>query len=250
MKKGFLVSVSAFCLLGSTTTFALDAVEQRYVDQLTQGGAASIRSAAESIYKTGMRNEEVLDVAAEVLVQRYQIAAGRSETDAVAWLCKAIGNSGNGRYTELLSQVANGDVERNIKSHCGKAAKNMPQATGKKFVAGSVNLEKYRKGNNETAKPKPQKAPANSDSKGASFSDIRVGMSMDEVNALIGQPSSTFAHQTGKAFIPFNFKGGDTVRQVALYTGKGRIVFSQENAYTSVWRVLEVTENPNETGYP
>lgn len=249
MKKSFLVSVGAFCFLSGTTVFALDAAEQRYVDQLTQGGAASIRSAAESIYKTGMRNEEVLDVAAEVLVQRYQIAAGRTETDAVAWLCKAIGNSGNGRYTELLNQVANGDVERNIKSHCGKAAKNMPQATGKKFVAGSVNLEKYRKGNNAPAKPKSQ-TQKQSGSKGASFSDIRVGMSMDEVNALIGHPSSTFAHQTGKAYIPFNFKGGDTVRQVALYTGKGRIVFSQENAYTSVWRVLEVTENPNETGYP
>jgi hypothetical protein len=83
-----------------------------------------------------------------------------------------------------------------------------------------------------------------------SFSDIRTGMSMDEVNALLGAPTATFSHQTGKAWIPFNFKGKDVARVVSLYKGKGRITFSQESVYANVWRVLEVTNNPNESGYP
>ena len=40
------------------------------------------------------------------------------------------------------------------------------------------------------------------------------------------------------------------MRIVALYRGKGRIIFSQESVYSSVWRVLELQPNPNETGYP
>ena len=46
---------------------AADVVGQRYIDQLTRGGSVSIKQAAESMYNTGERNTEVLDVAAEVL---------------------------------------------------------------------------------------------------------------------------------------------------------------------------------------
>jgi hypothetical protein len=37
---------------------------------------------------------------------------------------------------------------------------------------------------------------------------------------------------------------------VYLYKGVGRIEFSLKSAYEGVFRVITVTPNPNESGYP
>ena len=74
-----------FLLLGLliSPANASDVVNQRYIDQLTKGGMVSIKQAAQSIYKTSLRDTEVLDVAAEVLLQRYPTASHR-DIDALA----------------------------------------------------------------------------------------------------------------------------------------------------------------------
>ena len=50
------------------------------------------------------------------------------------------------------------------------------------------------------------------------FAKIKMGMGMDEVYALIGQPSDTGHHITGKAFIPYYY-GGDTQRTEITSSG-------------------------------
>jgi hypothetical protein len=251
MKNGSLIALGL--LLGATAlpVQALDAVGQRYVDQLVQGGPVSIRQAAQSMYHSGVRDTEVLDVAAEVLLQNYRSASSNNDTDAYAWVCKALGTSGNGRYKPVIAEVVANSNNRKLDRHCAKAEKDLP-AGGAAYRAGSVNLAAYRAGNGRPAASQPAAAqPVQAARSGsASFSSIRTGMSMDEVNALIGPPSATYTHQTGKAWVPFNFQGKDVARVVALYKGKGRIVYSQNSVYAGVWRVLEVTDNPNETGYP
>jgi hypothetical protein len=74
-------------------------------------------------------------------------------------------------------------------------------------------------------------------------------MSMDEVFAFIGQPTATTSRITGKAWAPF-YHGGDTARMFALYKGKGRIVFSNSSRYAPVWRVIDIVNDPSESGYP
>lgn len=246
MHQGYAFALASALACATLPAQAVDATGQRYIDQLLQGGPVSVSQAAQSIYHTGYRDQEVLDVAAEVLAQKYRTATSNSEADAYAWVCKALASSGNGRYKALLSQVAEAD-NRKLQRHCSKAAGSL-SAGASTFSAGSVNLERYRSGAATTAQPTTQ-AVAPAQGKG-SFSNVVVGMSMDEVNALIGAPSATYSHQTGKAWIPFNFKGKDVARVVNLYKGQGRITFSQESVYAQVWRVLEVQVNPNETGYP
>ncbi len=251
MNKGSAIALTL--ALGATAmqAQALDPSGQRYVDQLVQGGPVSIREAAQSIYHTGYRDQEVLDVAAEVLLQQYRSANDNTSSDAMAWVCKALGNSGNGRYQPLLREVVANSGNRRLDRHCEAAAENLP-AGGVAYQAGSVNLAAYRQGQGRPAAssaPAAAAAPAVAQGSGT-FDHVRVGMSMDEVNALLGAPSATYSHVTGKAWIPFNFKGKDVARIVALYRGKGRIIFSQESVYSSVWRVLELQPNPNETGYP
>lgn len=245
MHQGYALVLASALACAALPVQAVDATGQRYIDQLLQGGPVSVSQAAQSIYHTGYRDQEVLDVAAEVLSQKYRSATSNSEADAYAWVCKALASSGNGRYKTLLSQVAAAD-NRKLQRHCSKAADSL-SAGASSFAPGSVNLERYRSGAATSAQPATQAvAPQGK----GSISNVVVGMTMDEVNALLGAPSSTYAHQTGKAWIPFNFKGKDVARVVNLYKGQGRVTFSQESVYAQVWRVLEVLPNPNETGYP
>jgi hypothetical protein len=242
--------VFGLCCWGGAAQ-ALDASGQRYVDQLVKGGPVSIRDAASSIYHTGMKDQEVLDVAAEVLAQSYQHPNGNSHLDALAWVCRALGASGNGRYKALLQQVADAG-NRKLSKHCGGAADDLPAAAGPSYQPGSVDLAAYRNGTQPGASSaKAAAAPAAATAAGGgSFAQVKQGMSMEEVNALIGPATAMTSHITGKQFIPFNFRGKDTVRQVGLYKGKGRIIYSQDSAYTSVFRVMEIVNDPNESGYP
>ena len=82
----------------------------------------------------------------------------------------------------------------------------------------------------------------------AAFAKIKNGMSINEVYALIGQPTDTSHHITGKAFIPYYY-GGDTHRMEAIYKGQGRIVFAPRNAFTSDMEVIEINYDPKETGF-
>lgn len=254
MKNTAVLATSFVLACSALQAHALDASGQRYINQLVQGGPVSIREAAQSIYHSGYRGTEALDVAAEVLLQKYRTASDNTTSDALAWVCKALASSGNGRYKPVLAEVVANANNRKLDRHCSKAANSL-SAGGAPYTAGSVNLDAYRNGQGQAAASAqtlaPAAAPQAAIAQGSgSFSDIRTGMSMDEVNALLGAPSATYSHQTGKAWIPFNFKGKDVARVVSLYKGKGRITFSQESVYASVWRVMDVTHNPNESGYP
>lgn len=78
---------------------------------------------------------------------------------------------------------------------------------------------------------------------------IKSGMSEGRVYDLIGQPTEVKTYLTGKQWIPFYF-GPDTHRKEALYKGMGRIIFTPSAAFgTGVYKVKEVTYEPNEDGF-
>jgi hypothetical protein len=256
MKRGALFALAGAVGLCSLHAHAVSESGQRYIDQLTRGGPVSIREGAQNIYHTSNTEQEVLDVAAEVLAQKYRTATDRGWIDAMAWICRALGASGNGRYKAVVAQAAKDGPHRSIKGHCGKAEDALPAATAGSYQPGSVNLQRYQAGQSGAAPatraaPVAAAAPAPAAAQGSgSLAAVREGMSLDEVNAIMGPPTGTYSHETGKRWRPFNFKGEDVHRIVHLYKGKGRIVFSQDSAYTTVWRVREVLSDPNETGYP
>ena len=81
------------------------------------------------------------------------------------------------------------------------------------------------------------------------FAKVRMGEERDEVFATIGQPTSMSNYQTGKAFIPFHYGGGDDMRMAAHYKGIGIITFANDSAYTSGYSVIDIHYDPNEPGY-
>ena len=249
-KKTLLISVCVM-LGGAGRGWALDASGQRYAQMLASGGVTSMQRGAEEIFNQKLTDQELLDVAAEALVQNYTKNT-KSETyaDSMAWLCKALGNSGNGRYKELLTKVAKEAETKKLRSYCDKGADNLPKGVAA-YQIGSVNLDKYKEVS-AAATTAAKAAPATAKSPGgkADFSLVKEGMSMEEVVSLIGEPTATTSRMTGKAFRPFNFSGKDNVRMYALYKGVGRLVLSNTSAYTSTYRVIEVIADTTETGFP
>jgi hypothetical protein len=82
--------------------------------------------------------------------------------------------------------------------------------------------------------------PANSP-----WAKVTVGMDMNQVIALLGQPTSTGSQMTGKGLIPF-YMGGDAQRFVSHYKGHGRIIYTRPNGFATNWTALEVQYDPAE----
>jgi len=262
MKLRFL---SVSCVLLSWWAMSANALDQsgeRYAKMLASGGPGTIGSAGEDIFSTAYSDPEVLDLAAQVLSELYlKNPDTREYADATSWLCKALGNSGKGRYRPLLEQVSKADIHRRTRKYCDKAADNLPKGAADPFQPGSVDVSRYKEGGaayakGPAAKPVPVKgsapaaAAASAPPKKVDFSLVKEGMSLQEVDDILGPPTNQTTYMTGKQFQPFNFGAKDVQRMKYLYKGVGHIVFSLKSAYNGVYRVIEIVPDPNESGYP
>jgi len=238
----------------ATSASALDASGQRITRMLATGGPNTVSDAAQDVYNQRIEDQEVLDVVAETLNQYYtRNQSDRDYVDTTSWLCKALGNSGNGRYRDFLQTVVKSHVHKRARKYCDNALDNLPKGAANQYQPGSVNIADYKDGGQRAATPPPAaktKPAGSSGRKGVDFSQVHEGMSQEEVEDLIGPPTATTGHVTGKAFAPFNYRGKDTVRMYALYKGVGRIVYSNDSRYSGVYRVREIVADPNESGYP
>ncbi|MDD2724178.1 MAG: hypothetical protein PHH59_09190 [Methylovulum sp.] len=80
------------------------------------------------------------------------------------------------------------------------------------------------------------------------FAKIKIGMPFKQVHDLIGEPTDTGSHATGKAFVPFYF-GSDVMRMEDLYKGLGRIVYSGAGMGGVNFKVHQIIYDPSEDGY-
>jgi hypothetical protein len=288
MNKKVFALVLVASLFGGSAFAEMNDLDKGYVDQIIKGSWGTLRQVSENMANTSYSNTEVLDVLAEVTLEKYpQTGADFSTVDSVAWMCRALGASGNYRYRPLLEKIADDkSVHRKLRAHCEKAAKGLPKSGANPYVAGTVNLELLRnppppppapeppaKGKKNAKNAKPVAAPtapaaapavpaapaaaatpaapaANAAPTTVDFSKIQVGMSQQQVNELLGPPTAQTQHMTGKQWQPFNFGARDLQRMMYLYKGVGRIEFSLKSAYEGVFRVVSITPNPAETGYP
>lgn len=223
---------------------------QQYMRMLV-GGPASVRDAAQGLYSTGLSEREVLDVLAEVLLRDYKKNDG-TVVDALAWGCRVLGQVGDTRYRPVLQELATNAGHKKLRGYAKKALDSLPEGTKDAYRAGTVNLDKVR--TTATAAPAASSASkgstqtkASSSGKGK-FGDIQNGMSIDDVVNLIGAPTSEYWRPTGKAFTPFYY-GSDTDRMMYLYKGKGRVEFNRASRHSSVWRVVSIQPDSNESGY-
>lgn len=79
----------------------------KYIGMLRSNNLRSKTDAGKLIVRNGIKDTAVLDVVEAELLSGY-IASGsdRNAVDAMSWLCKALGSSGNGKYKGTLQSVA------------------------------------------------------------------------------------------------------------------------------------------------
>ncbi len=248
MRKIFLFIFIVAILTMAIPAMAVSPAGKRYINQIVGGGSSSFRRAAQSMYRTEFTERAALDVLAEKLLQNYN-KTKRMGVDSIAWGCKALGQSRDIRYKNVLAAIAQKAENRKVKKYAKQSLKKMPKGKAKKpYKKGSINLKAMRK-----KMSKGQSAVKSSKSKSKknrrSLSVVSKGMSREEVSDLLGEPTSTSTRVTGKAFNPFYY-GSDNARLTYYYKGKGRVLFSQRSSYSNVWRVMEVELDSSEPGYP
>ncbi len=248
MKKMLQMFLVATLLGFAGTALALDATEQNYVSMLTSGSMSSVKIAAQDIYNSSEDNQVVLDYLAEVLLQNYANAT-MGDIDTLSWAAKALGKSRNPRYRDTLSEVSKSNNKK-LRKYASQALNELSDSTVPQYKRGSLSAMKKSSGNASSSARSNRSSAATSTGSGQPLSAVTKGMSMAQAYALVGEPTSSTGHVTGKAWIPFNFKGSDTARLYALYKGKGRIIFTNRSYYDHTWQVYEVQTDSNEPGYP
>lgn len=141
MKK-FIVAILLSFTFGMTQ--AMNDVDQGYIDLLSTGNSSNIKQVAQSIYKTGNKNTQVLDVAAEVLLSSYP-TVNIVNLDSLAWLCRAIGSSQNSRYYSALNEVVESNSHRKLRKYAKKALQEVGPLSGKQYLKGSVDVALFKK---------------------------------------------------------------------------------------------------------
>jgi len=115
------------------------------------------------------------------------------------------------------------------------------------FALASCHAHETREERAERVKQEhaAQKAAIPADSP---LAKIDYGMSEGEVESIIGKPTSTDQHTTGKQFIPFNVAAKDTMRLTYYYKGIGRVEFSS-GSWGQRNGVIDIQPDTADPGY-
>jgi len=102
-------------------------------DLITTGDASELREIVYHLRKQESVERAILDRAAD-RIYRSRLEPGGELADALAWLCKILAKSGDGRYMQILLDVSNTAVNDKLRKFAGKAANNLPETSEKQFV--------------------------------------------------------------------------------------------------------------------
>lgn len=71
------------------------------------------------------------------------------------------------------------------------------------------------------------------------FAKVKIGMELEQVYKLIGEPDQLYNHTTGKNWIPFYF-GADGQRIVTHYRGEGCLTYSAGGVFNGKKQLLRM----------
>ncbi|MBO1256754.1 hypothetical protein J3L16_13760 [Alteromonas sp. 5E99-2] len=113
--------------------------EQKIIDMLLSGDLQRAKIAAKAIEDASIKNTEVIDVAAEVLLTKAPHMY-TSDVDALAWIARSIGSTENDRYYSVLYDILTSSNDKKFTRHVKKALKKVGSGSGEQYVAGMYAL--------------------------------------------------------------------------------------------------------------
>ena len=102
-------------------------------DQIASGDGLHLREIAEYLIEQDRLEKDILDRAAERI---YRSRQEKDEllVDGLAWLCRVIAKSGDGRYRQLLLEVSSSAATSKLRSYASKTASGLKETPGGSFI--------------------------------------------------------------------------------------------------------------------
>lgn len=104
---------------------AVSADVRDLLSRLVSNDVTQIRSAAREAIKLPLTDQAALDHIAQYIWDN-QDTQNDQFADSLAWLCKVLSNSENGRYKEILATIAQKPIHKKITRYAAKSAKKLP----------------------------------------------------------------------------------------------------------------------------
>ncbi len=99
--------------------------EMRYGDMLQNGSLNEIRNVAKNIYYRYYSSDYLTGLAEQALLEKYSNNPTKLQIDAMAWLCKALGRTGDPRFSETLRTVAQDAPHQKLRRHAEKSLEQL-----------------------------------------------------------------------------------------------------------------------------
>ncbi|PKG56499.1 hypothetical protein [Shewanella sp. GutDb-MelDb] len=118
-------------LKSKQTNADISAVTAEYRDllsRLVSNDVTQIRAAAREAIKLPLTDQASLDHIAQYIWDNQGTQDGHF-ADSLAWLCKVLSNSKNGRYKEVLDTLAQKPIHKKITRYAAKTAKQLSSST-------------------------------------------------------------------------------------------------------------------------
>ena len=113
--------------------------KERLLFAIAKGNLKTIKAVAKAIYKEENVDRDVADVLSQYLLERHTTSASFN-VDALAWICRAFAEIGDGRYTQVMEVVSENANNKRIRSYARDAYNNLPKAQSS-YIKGDVVLE-------------------------------------------------------------------------------------------------------------
>ena len=102
-------------------------------DFVATGDDGDLREVVKLLRKRDRIERSTLDRVADRIYQ-LRVDPDDDLADTLAWLCRILGDSGDGRYKQMLAEVADSGGDKTLRRHAGKAADRLPKTTEPAYV--------------------------------------------------------------------------------------------------------------------
>ena len=105
-------------------------------DQITSGDGLHLREIAWHLVEQDSLKKDILDRVAERIYRSRQ-EKDDLLVDGLAWLCRVIAKSGDGRYRQFLLEVSSSAASSKLRSYAGRTAGSLKDTPGGSFIPAS-----------------------------------------------------------------------------------------------------------------
>jgi hypothetical protein len=113
---------------------------QRKIFAIAKRDWPAVKFIAQQAEKNEELNTQVLDTLSQFLIEMHPYKLDNEKIDVLAWICRALGHSSDGRYYTILQQVAKDVSNSKLRKYAASANNELPKSSTV-YIIGSINFQ-------------------------------------------------------------------------------------------------------------